>query len=100
LADETSCRIEGHENVFAVGNAVTGRGNINESSKHAEKISGWLLENFLNAQQELPEEKQLQIFSGIKELQTRAGYNNNYMEWMQQHLPKRIEQLENVSTHG
>ncbi len=99
LADETSCRIQDHENVFAVGNAVTGRGNINESSKHAEKISGWLLENFLNAQPELSEEKQLQIFSGIKELQQRAGYNNNYMEWMQQHLPKRIEHLEPTGAH-
>ena len=33
------CRIEGYANAFALGNAVTGRGNILESLKHSRAIS-------------------------------------------------------------
>ena len=39
--------VEGFENVFAVGNVVTGRGNIHESRKHGREITDIIIEEHL-----------------------------------------------------
>ena len=41
------CRIEGYENAFALGNAVTGRGNILESLKHGRNITNTIADHYL-----------------------------------------------------
>jgi NADPH-dependent glutamate synthase beta subunit-like oxidoreductase len=40
-------RLEGFSNVFSAGNAVTGKGNIIASRRHASGVAGELLETFL-----------------------------------------------------
>ena len=47
---EQSCRVEGFENVFAVGNVVTGRGNILESRKHGREITDLIIDEHLVAE--------------------------------------------------
>jgi DUF1680 family protein len=44
---EYDWRVEGFENVFAVGNVVTGRGNILESRKHGREITDKIIEEHL-----------------------------------------------------
>ena len=44
---EFGCRVEGYSNVFAVGNVVTGRGNILESKKHGRKITEAIIDHHL-----------------------------------------------------
>ncbi len=39
--------LEGVEGIFAVGNAVTGKGNISASQKHGRSVSQHMLENYL-----------------------------------------------------
>ena len=125
--DTDLCRIEGFDNVFAIGNAVTGRGNINESLKHGKEISQRIMDDYLDWQEEDFEEllrqkeasvaDQMNALTGyledkevlstekIEELQNRisgyqeeAGYNGDFMKWVDQHLPKRLEDmLEGVS---
>jgi len=41
------CKVEGYHNVFAVGNVVTGRGNILESRKHGRQITDRIIDEHL-----------------------------------------------------
>ena len=45
---EFGCRVEGYDNVFAIGNVVTGRGNILESKKHGRKITEAIIDQHFN----------------------------------------------------
>ncbi len=122
LADPELCRVEGYENVFVVGNAVTGRGNIQESLNHSRRIVQRILEQYLgwdaqlyehlNRQQESQvadevariarhltarpplEAEQISLIDDyITQLQQRVGYDGDYPRWIQRHLPKRLEDL-------
>jgi hypothetical protein len=46
------CRVEGYDNVFAVGNVVTGRGNILESKKHGREITGKIIDDHFQPESE------------------------------------------------
>jgi NADPH-dependent glutamate synthase beta subunit-like oxidoreductase len=118
------CRLEGYNNVFALGNAVTGRGNIKESMIHGREIASGVMDHHLNwqeadyenwlrasegqieqqvsnvtdqieHQQFLSEEVISSIQERIKALQESAGYRGDFMEWVDKNLPERLEdQLE------
>jgi hypothetical protein len=47
IEDKNTCRVAGHSNVFAVGNAVTGKGNIVNSLKHSKGITKSIIEGHL-----------------------------------------------------
>ena len=93
IESEVSCKLIGYENVFIVGNAVTGKGNIHDSSHHAKQISQWMLEHFLINRQPLTEETIVDIMNRVKQLQEQKGYNGNYSDWAKIHTPIRLEQL-------
>ena len=122
VEDPETGKVEGYRNVFAVGNAVTGKGNIRESELHARKVSRWVMDNFLQwTEEDYQRFKELGGESGetpgpelqqfiqekgllsveqieainqkIKALQERAGYNGDYWQWREKHLPVRLEQL-------
>ena len=122
IPDYKTCRIEGYDNVFALGNAVTGRGNINESMKHGKEISlavfdsqlDWLEEEYKSTLREAEsqvEEEVAKIIERIKELkpmppdvvqsildrtkdlQEKVGYNGSFPDWVKQNLPPRLEDL-------
>ena len=112
------CRLLNYENVFAIGNAVTGRGNIIESMKHGKKISEEIIEKYgfdkermieegisvaeqniqqqvenikLEAAKKLSESDINQIDERIQQLQSRSGYTQDFLSWVDQHLPERLE---------
>lgn len=120
IKDEVSCQIDGFDRVFAVGNAVTGKGNINESFKHGRDLSkhimdehlGWKEDDFqeylrltesnvanqvdsilgsFDNQNLLHPEKIQELEEKIKQLQQDAGYDNNFEKWVETHLPERLE---------
>ncbi|MBN4061844.1 hypothetical protein JYU20_01430 [Bacteroidales bacterium AH-315-I05] len=122
LTDKELCRIDGYENVFALGNAVTGKGNIKDSFKHGNELSqkvmddylGWTDADFENYQREkenataetvnaiaesvnkttlLSGEKIDELYSNISKIQQRAGYDGNYNQWVEKHMPQRLEDL-------
>ena len=116
------CRLSGFDHVFALGNAVTGRGNIKESMEHGKEIAMGIMEHHFDWQEEdfqkwLRESEnavQAQV-SGIAdqieneevksnesiqklldrtaELQAQAGYPGKFMDWVAQHLPVRLEDM-------
>jgi len=115
------CRLEGFDNVFALGNAVTGRGNIKESMMHGKEIALDVMDHYLDWQEEdyenwlrasenkvenqvanivasierqrflLPEVLK-SIQDRITSLQKAAGYNGNFEHWIEANLPQRLEE--------
>lgn len=119
---EEYCRIEGYDKVFAIGNAVTGRGNIVESLKHGREISQKIAENYLRLEADnleaayrktetmvgeqskkiaaavqtakpLTNEMLEDLENRVAAAQKRTGYDGNYENWIEKHLPKRLENL-------
>ena len=120
--DAESGKLKGYDNVFALGNAVTGRGNIKESQMHGRMISDRVMDEYLAWQSEDYEEifaRQLDetdkkidrigrhlsgqtlltagqaelIMRKTKEMQLRVGYRGDYDKWIKEHLPLRIEAM-------
>jgi NADPH-dependent glutamate synthase beta subunit-like oxidoreductase len=120
IADEGVCRVQGYENVFAVGNAVTGRGNINESLKHGKEVSERILAEFIEdpvavrteeaiAAKEASMENTVDglmplvrridatqygaLITRVEALQKKQGYSGDFRAWVAKHLPQRLESL-------
>ena len=115
------CRIEGYDNAFALGNAVTGRGNILESLKHGREITGAIADRYFDTEaqfvdlvkeKEIKVEEQVEAIANIvtklptitkksyaeiqkrvTALQHKVGYGKDYMTWIQRHLPIRLEDI-------
>jgi ferredoxin--NADP+ reductase len=122
IADPKTGRIKGYQNVFAIGNAITGRGNIQESLTSSRYISRLLMEDYLDwraeeiqmllkkditdsaktvtrIEKKLKSKKLLSV-KKIQELlykiykrQQVIGYNGNYREWISRNLPIRLEDM-------
>ena len=122
VVDTETGRLEGFQNVFALGNAVTGRGNIKESQLHGRQVSFQVMEDFfalemkdyeklfkqatsdadqkavrigdhLESHHPLPADLVDKILKRVRALQTKRGYDGNYNEWIRKNLPVRIEDL-------
>jgi NADPH-dependent glutamate synthase beta subunit-like oxidoreductase len=112
IKEEMTGEVEGLPGVFAVGNAVTGKGNILVSLKHGRVVSQHMLENYLlgtasgyeevlaNAATEaqdkvravaerlagqapLPGERVAGILARVKAIQDRVGYPGDYRTWIE-----------------
>ncbi len=122
VVDIDTGQLKGYKNVFALGNAVTGRGNIKESQLHGRRVSEQVMEEFLAWQVEdyeqlfnqavtdadqkaerigerlksrktLPADQIEIILERVRSLQHKTGYNGDYDQWIVKHLPKRVEDL-------
>ena len=122
IADINTCQIEGYDNVFAVGNAVTGQGNIKESYKHGNELSerimdeslGWKEEHFeeylriteskvqdqasviaekFSGNNLLSVEKVAELDVKIAEMHKKSGYTGDYMSWRNANIPVRLEDM-------
>ncbi len=120
IEDSKTGKLRGFDNVFALGNAVTGRGNIRESLIHSRDVSRQIMEEFLSgndftiteqvrAQENNtrkvvaeigerlrhwrlpPAEVREQILRRIREMQQRVGYAEDYPGWIQRYRPPRLE---------
>ncbi len=122
ISDPRTCLIDGFEDVFAIGNAVTGKGNINESIKHSRDVSTGIIDHFFEWQQReyqdwhrqttqkvdrdldqiitriekrppLSEDLFQSILGKTRVLQQKTGYNGNYENWIKKNLPVRYEEM-------
>jgi len=111
--------VEGLEGVFAVGNVVTGKGNILASLKHGRVVSQHMLEHYLlgtasgyeevladaatdarekvsavadrlTGQAPLPGERVADILAKVKGLQARVGYPGEYRQWIERVRPPQV----------
>ncbi len=122
IDNQLTGQIKGFDHVFAIGNAVTGRGNIRDSQTHGRDMSIQLMNNYLSLEDKtlekmvarnehdtaeqarkisrevkkndpLPRDQMAFILAKIKEMQTRAGYTGNYKKWIKQNRPVSLEEM-------
>jgi len=112
IENETTGKLVGFEGVFALGNAVTGRGNIRASRLHARQVSEWVMDEYLkwslsdgerlaqasysgqaigNHHDLLSPDQIKDILGNASRFQHKAGYDGNYRRWVERHLPIRLE---------
>lgn len=111
IEDTESGKLHGFEHVFALGNVVTGKGNIQDSLTHGRKVSRHVMENFLAWREQdyqqllnyglkqaqhridriakllqennlLSQEKIKEIIKKIKTYQKKVGYKGDYYDWI------------------
>lgn len=98
VADEETGKIDAGDRIYALGNAVTGRGNIRESELHARKVAAYLLEEILQVDGDGGAGFTLSgdQFAGIEklasELHAKIGYRG-YEDWVNAHRPVRLENM-------
>ncbi len=122
VVDYESGKINHFTNVFALGNAVTGRGNIRQSMLHSKQVTETIVDNYLSLSDEdyakifdtrneqaerrvsfilqsIEEQRPLsdaeleKIKERVRTLQQQVGYDGNYAEWIRKHLPQRLEKM-------
>lgn len=123
MRKQVDYHVYGYDNVFAVGNAVTGRGNIQESKKHGKQITEKIIdlhltddafeEWLINLNESIKTDVSKQITSIIHEISSqeiqpddiiqsildRTKVLNDkhnyttYPDWIKQHRPIRLEEL-------
>lgn len=81
IKDQKTGEIEGLPGVFALGNAVTGQGNIMVSLKHGALVAQHVLK-YLEGQAPLPPTKVAAIEAKVKALQEKVDFPGNYREWI------------------
>ncbi len=123
MREEADYHVFGFENVFAIGNAVTGRGNIQESKKHGQQMTEKIIDKHLteeafelwltNHNNNIRSKVAEQLNSIVKEIsdtkiqpesiiqkiinKTDAIHTKigytNYSSWTHKNLPVRLEEL-------
>jgi hypothetical protein len=78
------------ENVYGVGNAVTGQGNIVVSRKHAQAVAEHLIEQWGDSDK-LPEARVEEIIEKVKARQAEVGYDGDYTAWIEEVIPEDLE---------
>jgi hypothetical protein len=78
------------KNVYGVGNAVTGQGNIVISVKHARDVCNYLIEQWKD-RDKLPEKKVDEILERAKLRQEEVGYDGDYKAWIERVIPPDLE---------
>ncbi|KAA3608497.1 MAG: hypothetical protein D8M58_19680 [Calditrichaeota bacterium] len=121
LEDASTGKLKGFENVFALGNAITGKGNIKESQKHGRNVSESIIRDYLGVtggddhrseyefktgildqlkpvssyidqSNPLSDEELSEIKNRVSELQQKVSYNN-FEDWIKRNLPARLENM-------
>ena len=122
VVDSQSGQIEGFDKVFALGNAVTGRGNIRQSQVHSRRVSESIVDDYMVWDEEdydeifefaenvtdrkvdslvdrlqrikpLSPEQVRGIDEKVTALQKKVGYEGDYAKWVKKHLPTRLEDM-------
>jgi len=123
MRDEADYHVYGYDNVFAVGNAVTGRGNILESKQHGKQMTKLIIDKHLtedafekwlinhnnqiksNVHEQLESivkeisEYKVQPESIIQEILDKTDEMHkkikfkNYSDWVANNLPVRLEDI-------
>lgn len=123
MKQEADYHVYGYDHVFAVGNAVTGRGNIQESKQHGQKITHEIIDKHLtadaleawltNLNTSIKHKTSNQVHSIIDEISQRdiqpddiiksilertqklndAHGYNGYKDWIERHKPIRLEEV-------
>ena len=123
MKDEGDYHVFGYGNVFAIGNAVTGKGNILDSKKHGKQMTELIIDKHLtedafekwlvNHNNQIREDVDKQLDSIIKEISElsiqpesilqeiidktdeihKKNNYTNYSDWVNKNIPERLEDI-------
>jgi NADPH-dependent glutamate synthase beta subunit-like oxidoreductase len=123
LKNNSEYAVYGYENVFAIGNAVTGKGNIQDSKQHGKQMTEKIINEHLNEDaleewlvaynQEIREKTALNVSTIINQVdkftvpsddtvaallkrikaRQEAVGYKDYETWISEHLPERVEDM-------
>jgi len=122
IVDAHTGELKGYNNVFAIGNAVTGRGNIRESQLHGKKVAEYVHDYYLVTEDSdykallaksdedvknkiegiekkiinstEPEARDIELIDNrIKQYWQTTGYEGEYKSWVSKYKPIRMEDL-------
>ncbi|KAA3615944.1 MAG: hypothetical protein DWQ05_09260 [Calditrichaeota bacterium] len=92
VADWDTGQLTGFENVYLLGNAVTGQGNIKISRKHGSSVAQLVAEK-LKSQDMCSAEQAAAIFARVKARQKEVGFDGDLAAWTENHTPNRLENI-------
>jgi hypothetical protein len=87
--DRDQGELAGHPDLFGVGNAVTGKGNLVVSRKHASQVAQRVAERVAGiagvvlGKRARTEAEMHALEERVREAQKRVGYDGNYQAWIQ-----------------
>ncbi|HLG19473.1 MAG TPA: FAD-dependent oxidoreductase [Bdellovibrionota bacterium] len=87
VEDLETGKVKNLPNVYALGNAVTGKGNIRVSMMHGRKVAEQVA-TMLAAQTPKTTNAE-KLMARVKALQSRAGYDGNFKSWVEKQLAMR-----------
>jgi len=123
MRKDVEYHVFGYDNVFAIGNAITGRGNIQDSKQHGKKMTRKIIDHHLtedafekwlnNLNESIKEKVTDQMGSIIDKIKNRELQSadiiqriidktqelndkhgfKTYSSWIAQHTPIRLEEL-------
>jgi len=88
--DKASFKLKNYNNIYALGNAVTGRGNINQSLKNATEVAQIIVADISNSPQNSSYKK---ILENVQIMQKNVNFTIDYSSWIAQHQPLRLEDM-------
>ena len=77
IVDEDSGKFDELEKVHGMGNAITGKGNIKASRVSAKTVGDLTIDLIHDIDQDVI----YNIYSKVKEWQSKSSYDGNYFEW-------------------
>ncbi len=90
VPDLDSGQVRSMPGVYALGNAVTGKGNIRVSLMHSRDVTSKTLDTWLaDDANAVTEEQAALILSEVRKRQTAVGYSGNFRDWVERALSKR-----------
>ena len=82
FSDWDTGALEQFDNVYGLGNVVTGKGNIRVSRKHGAFVAKHLLEEVLTNRAPLDASAQSALRDRIAARQTEVGYDGDFESWV------------------
>lgn len=103
INQENGCQLEGYDNVFAVGNTVTGRGNIKESMKHSQIVTQEWIDTHFNDEPDAAvyedafETRALDTAEVVEGIAEKVAQSAPLSEDKLQELNERVTELQKLS---
>ncbi len=90
VQNQDTGEVKGFPFVFALGNAVTGKGNIRVSLLHGRQVAKHAIEQLkANPSRMCSSSKVEQILSKVQKLQQKVGFEGDYKTWRDKQLAQR-----------
>ncbi|MEZ4886449.1 MAG: hypothetical protein R3E32_17060 [Chitinophagales bacterium] len=103
INENNCCQLEGYPNVFAVGNTVTGRGNIKDSMKHSQIVTKEWIDTYLDTELsgavygDAFETRALDTAEQVESIANKISHSPSLSDEKLNELHERVSELQQLS---